>query len=159
MMKQLAIITMILSASLLCNAQDPQSQVSVNATLGYGTDVSYIYYNGQATDTIGIGDSTWTYVLRAKSKFKLQPEVYLSLDSTGGTANAVTINLYSKTFGPANYVLRETDTWFDGSDTTLIMSSDSSHISEFWKVELIGTDDTFKAKMDQLIIKMTEDRQ
>ena len=140
------------------NAQDPQEAETVDHTLGYGTDVSYAYLTGAAGDTIGIADSIWTYKVRVKSKFALKPELIIRLDSTGGTSNSVGVNLYSKTFAYEDYTLRETVTWATGVDTTIVLRSDSTHVSEFWKIGLLGANDTFKAKILDLVLKISEDR-
>lgn len=160
-MKNLLILLIAFVAIVAANAQitqDPQNSESIDQSLGYGTNASYLYYNGQAFDTLGSGDSVWTYTVRVKSKFKLQPECYAILDSVGGTNAAVTLNLYSKAFAADNYTRRETTTWISGADTTKIMRSDSAHISEFWLFEFKSINDGFRVKLDEFLIKFAEDR-
>lgn len=149
---------MLLLGSLV-KAQDPQSSQTVDQSMGYGDDKSYIYYIGSAYDSIGVGDSIWDYKVRVKSKFSLKPECYFSVDSVGGTADSVLIGLYSKTFAPAPWVLREKVTWYGSADSTnVIMQSDSAHISEYWMFRMTGYSDGFNAALDTVIFKFTEVR-
>jgi len=123
----------------------------VNTTLSY--DQSYVWYTGLAKDTIGIGDSVYTFPVRKKSLSKVAPYAYISIDSTGGTANVVTVTLESKAFEDESYIVRETASWTLGGDTVIKLLSDTAHISEFWQVKLSGADDTFKAKILKLNLK------
>lgn len=127
---------------------------SVNASLKYSE--TFKWYPGQTSDTIGVGDSIWEYKIRKKSNLELIPYIYLAIDSTGGTANAVTITLESKVFEQEDYVVRETASWTLGKDTVISLVSDTSHISEYWKIKVIGADDTFKAKITQLNFKFVQ---
>lgn len=127
---------------------------SVNTTVGY--DQSYYWYDGQTADTIGVGDSVYLFPVRKKSLSTVTPYVYLSLDSTGGTANIVTVTLESKVFEDEDYTIRETESWHNGSDTVIIMESDTAHISEYWRIKLAGADDTFKAKVTVLNFKFVQ---
>lgn len=128
---------------------------SVNASLNYSE--SYNYYTGRNADTIGVGDSVFIYKVRKKSLKKLVPYMYVALDSTGGTSNIVTVTLESKVFPDEDYKIRETVDWHDGSDTTVVLVSDTAHISEYWQIKLSGADDTFKAKVTQLNFKFIEE--
>jgi hypothetical protein len=126
----------------------------VQTTIDYSG--SYVWYTGISSDTIGIHDSIWTYAVQKKSLSKLMPYVYIAIDSTGGTANQVTVTLESKVFEQENYIVRETKTWKLGRDTTLSFASDSAHISEFWRVKLKGANDIFKAKVTKLNLKFVQ---
>jgi len=126
----------------------------VNSTINY--DESFFYYSGLAKDTIGVGDSVYTFALRKKSLSKVTPYTYISLDSTGGTANVVTVTLESKVFEQENYTIRESKIWHDGGDTAIIFESDTAHISEYWRIKLSGANDTFKAKVLKLNFKFTQ---
>lgn len=127
---------------------------SVNTTVGY--DQSYYWYNGQTADTIGAGDSVYVFPVRKKSLSTVTPYVYIAIDSTGGTANSVTVTLESKVFEDESYTPRESATWLNGSDTVIIFQSDTAHISEYWRVKLSGADDTFKAKVTVLNWKFAQ---
>jgi hypothetical protein len=160
-MKNLFILLISLTLIVGVNAQiqtDPQSAETVDQTLGYGTDASYLYYTGQTADTLGAGDSVYTYTFRAKSKFPLKPEAYISVDSTGGTVATGTITLSSKTFAVNDYTIRETVSWVSGIDSVKKLESDSSHISEFWKLQISFPNDGFRVKIKEHVIKFTEDR-
>ena len=130
------------------------SSEPVNTTVGY--DQSYYYYTGQAKDTIGIGDSVYLFPVRKKSLSTVLPYVYVAIDSTGGTANSVTVELQSKVFEDESYVTRESATWTEGSDTVIVLQSDTSHVSEYWQIKLTGADDTFKAKVTKVNFKFTQ---
>lgn len=127
---------------------------SVNASLNYSE--TFKWYPGQTRDTIGIGDSIWEYKIRKKSNLELIPYIYLAIDSTGGTFDTVNVTLESKVFEQESYTVRETVAWNLGSDTIIILVSDTSHISEYWKIKVAGTDDTFKAAITQLNIKFVQ---
>ena len=123
----------------------------VNASLNYSE--SFKWYPGQTADTIGVGDSIWEYLIRKKSNYEITPYTYLALDSTGGTFDTITVTLESKAFEQESYTIRESASWELGSDTVIILVSDTAHISEYWKIKIIGDDDTFKAKITQLNFK------
>jgi len=158
-MKKL-LIFLFAFVAFTASAQDPQSLETVQQESWYESASSYFYYHGSAAagDTIGVTDSTWTYTVRIRSKFALKPHVYFSIDSTGGTFDTTNINLYSKVAYYEPWVLRETAAWNLGSDTTGILESDSSHISEFWKFEVKSTNNTLEATIDEYFLKWTEDR-
>ena len=127
---------------------------SVNASLNYSE--TFKWYPGQTADTIGVGDSVWEYKIRKKSNLELMPYTYLAIDSTGGTFDTITVTLESKVFEQESYTIRESASWELGSDTVIILISDTAHISEFWKIKIIGDDDTFKAAITQLNFKFVQ---
>jgi len=135
----------MLFAGVAYTVNETMVSETVDAYLNY-TD-TYKTYIGASSDTIGVGDSIWEFKYRKKSNLELIPYTYLSLDSTGGTSNSVTITLESKVFPDEDYKIRETINWTLGQDTALTLVSDTSHISEYWKIKIIGADDTFKAKV------------
>ena len=126
----------------------------VSTTVDY--DESYVWYTGLAKDTIGVGDSVYTFAVRKKSLSTVMPYAYVSIDSTGGTANSVTVSLESKTFEQEDYTVRESATWTLGQDTAIVLISDTAHISEYWRIKLSGADDTFKAKILKLNLKFAQ---
>jgi hypothetical protein len=150
----LILAVFIITAAYTVNKDQSIMTESVNGTLEY--DNSYVWYTGVTRDTIGVGDSIWEYTIRKKSLSKLTPYVQLALDSVGGTKNNVTITLESKCFEAESYTPRETKTWKLGADTTLIIISDTAHISEFWKVKLKGANDIFKVKVTRLNLKFAQ---
>ena len=155
MKKRLVIIFSIISVMLLgAFSVNEMMTEPINASLSYSE--SYKLYSGVTSDTIGVGDSIWEFKIRKKSQYELTPYVYLDIDSVGGTSNSVTITLESKVFEQESYVIRETVTWKLGGDTALTLVSDTAHISEYWKVKMIGADDTFKAKILRLNAKFIQ---
>ena len=130
------------------------SSEPVNTTVGY--DQSYYYYTGQAKDTIGIGDSVYLFPVRKKSLSTVLPYIYIAIDSTGGTFDTVTVSLQSKVFEDESYITRESVAWNLGSDTVIVLQSDTSHVSEYWRIVVACEDDTFKAKITQVNFKFTQ---
>lgn len=126
----------------------------VKTTVGY--DESYFYYTGVSSDTIGVGDSVYVLPIRKKSLSTVTPYVYISIDSTGGTFDTVTVQLQSKVFEQENYVTRESVAWNLGSDTIIVLVSDTAHISEYWRVRVACEDDTFKAKILRVNFKFAQ---
>ena len=157
-MKKILMFLFALAVVFTANAQDPQGLETVQQQSNYNSASSYFYYHGTASDTIGIGDSIWNYTVRIRSKFALKPHVYFDIDSTGGTFDTTSITLYSKTASYEDWTSRKTVAWNSGVDTSGILEPASSVISEFWKFEIKGTDDTFKASINEYFIKWTEDR-
>ena len=154
MKKYLIIISIVLVGALSAFTITQVLTEAVQTTVDYNE--SYVWYNGVTADTLGVGDSIWTYSVRKKALSKITPYVYIALDSVGGTKNNVTITLESKCFEAENYIPRETKTWKLGRDTTLVFQSDTAHISEFWRVKLKGANDIFKVKVTKLNLKFVQ---
>jgi hypothetical protein len=156
MKKLFYIISIILLsiAGLAYTVNETVFSEPVNTTVGY--DQSYYYYTGQAKDTIGVGDSVYTFPVRKKSLSTVLPYVYVAIDSTGGTFDTVTVQLQSKVFEDESYITRESATWNLGSDTIIVLQSDTSHISEYWRIRVACEDDTFKAKITSINFKFTQ---
>lgn len=136
-MKRIVFVIAIISFVIGLNAQ--------NQTIDFNLDYSqsFVEYTGSATDNTSTSDSTWTFTVQKNTLKDLKPYIYLPLDSIGGTANAVTINIYSKVFTNEDYTLRESVTWANGADTTITIESDSAHHSRIWRTEITGQDNTF----------------
>lgn len=154
-MKKYLIIFSILLAGVLSAFTLMQVMVEpVQTTVDYNE--SFVWYPGVTADTLGVGDSVWTYSVRKKSLAKIIPYVYIALDSVGGAKNNVTITLESKCFEQENYIPRETKIWKLGRDTVAVFQSDTAHISEFWRVKLKGANDIFKVKVTRLNLKFVQ---
>ena len=154
MKKYLIIFSIILVGALSAFTISQILIEPVQSTVDYNE--SFVWYTGVTADTLGIGDSIWTYSVRKKSLEKIMPYVYIALDSVGGAKNNVVITLESKCFEQETYSIRETKTWKLGRDTTLIFQSDTAHISEFWRVKLKGANDIFKVKVIRLNLKFVQ---
>jgi len=156
-MKKL-ILLLFIFVGLFAKAQDPQGSEVVQQQSNYNANSSYFYYNGLATDIIGATDSIWEYSVRIRSRSELKAHLAFDLDSTGGTFDTTYIQLYSKTAAFDDWILRESVAWKLGADTIGYIESDSSHISEFWKVKIWAEDDSFEAKINKILIKYVEDK-
>lgn len=89
---------------------------AIDVTLDYG-DYTYVWYNGISTDVLTTIDTAWTYTVRKKTGDKLQCNVDLLIDSTGGTANNVTIYLQNKKFPDTDYATVASVVWDGINDT------------------------------------------
>lgn len=128
--------------------------------LDYSKTRSYVYYDGTlaAGDTIGVGDSTITYTYYVKSLKPQQPKLYIELDSIGGLVDTVYVDLESKSFpsDSTTWVRRERSTWITGLDVAITLSSDSSHMDEFWRINVNGQNDSLSVLIDNYIFKFYE---
>lgn len=156
-MKKLIFILLVF-VGFFAKAQDPQSSETVQQQSYYDAAASYFYYNGLSTDVIGANDSIWEYTVRIRARSELKAHLAFDLDSTGGTFDTTYIELYSKTASFDDWILREQVAWKLGADTIGYIESDSSHISEFWKVKIWAEDDSFEAKVNKILIKYVEDK-
>lgn len=137
---------MFLGVLFTSNAQNTTN----DATLSYSQ--TYNYFTGSASDTIGALDSIWTYTVRKKSDAKLYMYYYVDLDSTGGTAADVYIIRQKKMFLEEDYTVVDTITWAGTVDTTF-SSLSAIKDSEYWRLIIKGSNDSFKVKINALNIK------
>lgn len=96
-------------------------------TMGY--DDTYLWYDGTASDTIGISDSIWTYEVRKKTDSRMYCYVDMYLDSTGGTANSVKIYLQNKFFPDQDYTNVDSVTWAASADTAFTFYPSSQSVA------------------------------
>lgn len=154
MKKGILLTIIVLFVSLGLTAQDLHSshRVSVDQSIDYNDDASYFSYQ-DIEDAISGTDSVWTKIFRHKSKNLLEPYVWVDADSTGGTAASTTFKLYSK-IGPYEpWILRESATWVNGSDTAFIMASDSTHALEYYKFEIKSSSSGFSVDIREFQLK------
>jgi len=130
-----------------------QNDASYDAAVGYNE--TYWYFD-DASNGLTAGDSTYTYTVRSFSLGEQKLGLFINADSVGGTANAVTVEMLSKTCLEADYIPRETLTWTSGADTTFYFESDSTHLSEYWQLKFTGADDTFIARFKELRFKFSK---
>lgn len=124
---------------------------TVDKVVGY--DDTYVLYDGIASDTIGIADSTWTYTVRKKNDTRLRPYVYLDIDSVSGTPNVVNCILQGKTTPDESYTDITTVAWTNGNDTTIAYDVTAVKPYEYWRVSIEGQADEFKAEVQVLNFK------
>ena len=126
----------------------------------YSKTRSYFYYDGTlaAGDTIGVNDSTILYTYYVKTLKPQQPKLYIELDSIGGKADTVYVDLESKSFpsDSISWTLRERATWTQGRDTAILLASDSAHMDELWRININGQNDSISVLIDNYIFKFWE---
>jgi hypothetical protein len=145
-MKKIILISLLISFITAMSGQN----AAVDADLSY--DATFVLLTGQASDTIGIQDSTWTFTVRKKTDAKMYHYYYISLDSVGGTTNIVDIIRQKKMFLAESYTNVDTVSWHGTADTTFSSLGSQTH-GEYWRILIKGRDDTFKAKIIELDTK------
>lgn len=137
---------------------------SQNASVDREMPYSASYLKAGVTaesDTFGLADSTWTYTIVKRTNKSLTPYVYADLDSVGGAAETVTIELLSKGFSDqpdTDYTVRESASWTVGNDTTITFDSDSVHNNQVWQFK-IRQDNSLKIGVDKLNFHFSEEDQ
>lgn len=150
-MKKLFVIFSLIVFAFGLEAQNG----AVDYTLKYSE--SYVYFAGSDADTIGIGDSTFTYTVEKSSLKETAAYAYFSLDSVGGTAANVVVNLESRVTPRESWNIRETVTYAGQADTTFILESDSTHKARYWRANITGQDDGFNMAIDNIDFYITEE--
>lgn len=144
------LLTILLLSGLFLAVTFAQNE-TFDASLGY--DYTYNLYTGTAGDTIGSGDSTWTYTIEKLTDTKIFAYARLELDSTGGTGAPVTVLLQNKVFNSETFSNIDTVTWTVGTDTTIIFETTTSDIADKWRILMTGSTDGFRAKVPRLDMK------
>lgn len=130
-------------------------QTTVNKSLGY--DATYFTYPGLVTDSVGIVDSTWSFTIGKLTDSKVFASFYLDLDSTGGTFDTVNLYIQKKVHDLADFENTDTLYWKIGADTIIKnWTTSTSHIADFWRLYIEGTDNTFQFDIDRLDGKFTK---
>lgn len=75
-------------------------------------------FTGASTDVLTTTDTTWTYTIQKKIRSDVKCIVEMLIDSTGGTANNVVINLQNMHFSTSTYATVATTTWDGANDAT-----------------------------------------
>lgn len=92
------------------------------------TDVYLVDYTGLASDTVGVGNTTWGYVqlLNKSDGLYYNAKVKVS-DVTAGAA--CTVKLQGKYFDDDAFADITTYTWYGGgTDTTLVFTSNTNKV-------------------------------
>lgn len=149
----------ILLLGFLCQGVFPQNG-TVDARLGY--EETWKTLKCTTADSIGQGDSTWTYTVYKKT---VEPSVCyyrIYLDSLSGTSDTVDIFLQKKVFGyPESYASEtysniDTVTYYGTADTVISAYNSSATYSDFYRVLVKERGDNFKVGIDSLMIKIFE---
>jgi hypothetical protein len=152
-MKNFIVALILLSCALSVSAQESSTY---DKTLGYSE--TYLEFTGSSTDVLKVGDSTWCYTVWKKSVRPLKYDVYMDLDSTGGTKNMMTITLLGKKWlDQAAWTTLKTQRYTLGRDTTFTFTESSTAGQyQFYKVNVVGDNDTFLMSIKKLFMKFWE---
>ena len=153
-MKKLLLFISLLFCVLFVSAQN---STTYDDHLGYSA--TYAKYTGGSTDKLLVGDSTWSYTVWKDAVRPLRYDTYLYLDSTGGTSNHVTVTLLGKKWlDQASWTTLKTATWTGGHDTTIVLTeSTTSGQYQYYKLNILGANDTFLASITKFYIKFWEE--
>ena len=134
-----------------------EAQTTVQKSLGTrDTDTEYIY-NGVATDSIGVGDSTVTVTIFKQTASKMNCHVYVDLDSLGGTADSVLISLKGKANTYEDFTSITTQKWYGSADTTFSIETSTSKQYKFWQLDITGYSDEFNADLNKAVFTLLKD--
>ena len=148
-MKKLFILLCFVATATLAVAQN----ATVDKLMTY--DQASCIYTGKVSDTIGELDSIWTFTVQKQSSNKLIPYIYVSADSTGGTAAAVRFILQQKVFPQETYTAIDTVTWKMTGDTSFVIEPTTAVFSEYFRLKVLGSTDNMKAKINYINFKFS----
>jgi hypothetical protein len=143
---------------------------TVNRTLDYNN--TYFFYTGTSTDVLTTTDTTWSYVIWKRTDTKIHVYVDMLIDSTGGTANNVTIYLQNKKFTELEFTTVDSVIWdgtnsttdgeiisflpssesftFNADSTTTVTESNQFNMGMYWRIYILGADNTLLASIRRL---------
>lgn len=129
---------------------------TVDKELSY--DQTFVYFNGSSVDTLGTGDSTWTYTVNKQNLSTVYPYVYVAIDTLTGTSQDVTnIYLQAKVFPDESYSNIDTVQYYASADTTftfdISVSATTGRKEQFWRVNMVGSTDDVKLEIQDLNFK------
>lgn len=116
-----------------------------NQTLSYSN--TWFEYNGSDGDTIGYGDSVYTYTITKYTTNKVTPRLYVELDSIGGAAAEVTTYLQKKVSSDESWSNIDTVVYNGTVDTSYIMQPDNTQIGDYYRFYLQCENDGFNLKI------------
>lgn len=130
---------------------------TVDHTLNY--EQTFVYFNGSANDTIGTGDSTWTYTVEKYNLSTVYPYVYMAIDTvTGGSEDVTNIYLQGKVTVDEDYVNIDTVQYYSTADTAftfdISISSTTGRKEQFWRIAVEGSTDDVKLEVEDLNFKI-----
>jgi hypothetical protein len=151
-------IILLLTGLLFILVLSAQNSSTYDATFKSKATYLIVDITGAPGDTIGSGDSTWTYTTRLFTPSKLFYDGYVALDSTGGTASIVTILWQGRDMSVDGWTTITTDTWVDGADTTLNYEQfTTAQPYKDYKLSITGADDEFAFKITRFIARFIYD--
>lgn len=121
---------------------------TIDKTMGY--DDVLIEYTGDATDTIGATDSTWTYTLKKKTDTRNYLSTEIHLDSIGGTADTVFVIRQYKKFSFGTYANLDTVIWAGSADTIIKIVDGTARHNWYWRYLVKGSTSSFNVGVDYL---------
>jgi len=144
-MKNLIFITLLFSILPVFG-----QNATIDKTLEYGQ--TYINFSGVAADTIGVGDSTWTYTVYKKSDDNIYPYIYTDLAVVaGGTPDTVLVILQGKVFANQSFTALDTVIWRGNPDNAITpFDYTTANKNQIWRVMLQGSNDAIKARVSKL---------
>lgn len=160
MMKKLFFILIVASCAFALNAQDKNiaNSLAVDYTLTYD-QYRYDYTTTSATaNSFTTTDSLWSFTFHKQSAKPLKFDVFVVLDSVGGTSNQVNVKVQGKkALDQTSWTDLKTLYWTSGVDTTkLLTEASTAQQYPYFRVYLEGQDNTFIAKVTKLIVKFWE---
>jgi hypothetical protein len=119
---------------------------------------SYSLLTGPSAAILTTGDSSYTYTFYKESLKPLKYDVYVSLDSTGGTYDTTTVITWkAKKFSENSWSTLKTVTWYNGSDTTFTMTeSSTAQQYNYYQLSVAGNSDSPIVKLLLLYVKFWE---
>ena len=124
---------------------------TVDNVLNY--DETFVIFEGTSSDVLESGDSTWMYTIQKKTDEKVFAYFFIDLDSVGGTAADVNIYLQRKVFGSESYSNVDTVTYAGTTDTTFVIKTTSADWGDYWRINIVGSNDEFEIKINELNAK------
>lgn len=133
---------------------------TIDARLGY--DETFKTVTLSSSDSIGVGDSLWTYTVYKKTRGPSICYYRLYLDSLSGTSDTVDIFLQKKVFGTPQssasegYTNVDTVTYYGTADTGFSAVVSSAQYADFWRLTIKERGDNFKVGIDSVMFKFFE---
>jgi predicted ester cyclase len=155
-MKKILISFIVIACAFAVNAQEVSP---FDAELKYN-EYQYTWPNSASTvttQTLTVTDSIWYFTVKKLSAKPLKFDAYLDFDSTGGTANIVTVKIQGKKFNETAWVDLKQATWLGGKDTTKVLTElTTAGQYQYYRAYIIGANNTFLATIKKFIIKFWE---
>lgn len=128
----------------------------VDKTLNY--EQTFVYFNGSSVDTIGTGDSTWTYTVNKYNLSTVFPYIYMAIDTvTGGSGDLTNIYLQGRVTVDEDYANIDTVQYYSTADTTfefdITVSATTGRKEQFWRIAVEGSTDDVKLEIQDLNFK------
>lgn len=118
--------------------------------LGYESSIYPII--GGVDDTTGTGDSTQTFTVLKNTLDELICNVYVDVDSIGGTSSAANAHYFilrGKLFPDDSYTNIDTVTYQGAADSTFTIGSTTAKAYRYWQLLEQGKTDEFKTELQK----------